>query len=197
MLNNPTVCTALAWGLFLFGGYLAVFNTYLSSIVIGERSGLGLLTGVAVACSLTGVELWFASWGRSLANWKDLMKTVKRFPWRTVGKLYLLGMGLFLVYHFDIESTRLSIQDKATDAYFFLWGLSWLIGGPELTMALGSWLLGQGRKAESKYMKENNARDADRTKLKAERNLMLDLAEEAGKADAIKKIRDRFGPSSS
>ena len=196
MLSNPTACLALAWVLFVFGGYLAVFNTYLSSIVIGDRSGLGLMTGIAVACSLTGVELWFASWGRSLTNWKSLMKTVRLSPWRTCGKLYFLGMGLFLVYHFDIRSTQLALEGRATDLYFFVWALAWLIIGPELTMTLGSWLVTQARRSESRYMKDNNARDADRTKLKAERGHMLDLAVEAGKADAIKKITARFGPQS-
>lgn len=196
MLNNPYICQALAYTLLVFGGYLAVYNTAISAIIIGDLSGLGLIGGFAIAISLTGVELWFASWARDLSHWQPLMKKARNMPHQTYGKMALFALGLALIYHFDIDSTRRAIDVTAKNFYFFLWGVTWLIFGPELAMTLSGWLLHQSKRTESKYMKANNARDAERLKLKTERNKMLDLAEEVGKEDAIRKISDRYGPSS-
>lgn len=194
MLNNSYVCRGLAVLLLLFGAYLAIFNTAISAVVIGDLSGLGLSVGIAIACGLTGCELWFASWARDVSNWQPLVKTARHTPEKIALKMFFCGLGLALVYHFDIESTRLSVQARAADAYFFLWGLAWLIIGPELTMALGGWLLQQAKKADSQFMKDNNSRDADRAKLKAERTIMIDLATQAGEKSGIAKINERFGP---
>ncbi|MEM9148920.1 MAG: hypothetical protein AAGB19_00415 [Cyanobacteria bacterium P01_F01_bin.3] len=194
MLTNPTLCRIIAWGLLAVGGYLAIFNTLISAVVIGNRSGLDITVGASIACGLTAIELWFASWARDISHWKPLMKVFRRAPEKTILKLVAGGIGLALVYHFDIESTRLSLQGKANDAYFFLWGVAWLIAGPEIAISLNGWLNGQAKRAEAKAMKENNTRDAERQFLRTERNTLLDLSEEAGRQSAIKKVTERHGP---
>jgi hypothetical protein len=193
MLTNPTLTRAISWILILFGGYLAIFNTAISAYVIGERSGLGLAVGVAIAFSLTGTELWFASWARHVRNWEPVVKDVRLHPER-IWKLSAMGLGLALVYHFDIESTRLAIQTRSTDFYFFLWGLCWLVFGPEVILALSGWLQTAADKAEAKNLKDTNSRDADRVHLRAERRTMFDLAEQAGKESGTSKIAKRYGP---
>lgn len=194
MLNNQYICTAVAYALLVFGGYLAVFNTAISAVVIGERSGLDITVGIAIACGLTGCELWFASWARTFTHWKELSKTLRKAPVTATVKLCFLALGLALVYHFDIESTRLALVGRATDTYFFIWGLAWLIIGPEVTITLAGWLIAQSKKISAKHMKENNSRDADRRFLSIERTTMLDMAEAAGKESALKKTTARFGP---
>lgn len=196
MLSNPFLCRAIAWAFLSVGGYLAVFNTIISAVVIGELSGLGLWSGVAIAISITGIELWFAGWAREISHWQPLLKKFRVSPEKTALKLFAAGLGLLLVYHFDIESTRTAMQGRASDAYFFLWGLAWLIIGPEISIGLHGWLMAKAKQAEAKHWKENNSRDADRVFLRSERNTMSDLAEEAGKQSAIKKVSDRFGPQS-
>ncbi len=194
MLTNPLLCRIVAWGLLAVGGYLAIFNTIISAFVIGKLSGLGLGMGIAIALALTSVELWFASWASDLTHWQTVTKLFKRSPEKTALKLFGAGLGLVLVYHFDIESTRLGIQSRALNSYFFLWGLAWLILGPEIAISLHGWLLDKAKKSEAKTWKENNSRDAERQFLKTERTTMIDTAEEAGRQSAIKKIAERFGP---
>ena len=195
MLSNQYICLAVAYALFIFGGYLAIFNTAISAYVIGDLSGLGVEVGIAIACGLTGVELWFASWARSFTNWKTLSKTIRKDRITTTAKLLFLSFGLVLVYHFDVESTRLATISQAKNFYFFIWGVAWLVIGPEITMTLGGWLVAQSKRISAKHMKENNNRDADRKFLQTERTKMLDYAEAAGKESAIKKASQRFGPN--
>lgn len=195
MLNNPILCRAIAWVLIAIGGYLAIFNTFISAVVIGERSGLGFAVGGAIACGLTAVELWFASWARDVAHWQPVVKAFRRAPEKIGLKLFGAGVGLVLVYHFDIESTRLGIQAQSTDSYFFVWGLAWLIVGPEVAITLHGWLAGQAKKADAKSMKENNSRDADRQLLRSERETMIDIAKVAGEQSAIRKMNERHGPT--
>jgi hypothetical protein len=194
MLTNPLICRIVAWGLLAVGGYLAIFNTIISAFVIGKMSGLGLGMGGAIALALTSVELWFASWASDLTHWQTVTKLFRRSPEKTALKLFAAGIGLVLVYHFDIESTRLGIQSRSLNTYFFLWGLAWLILGPEIAISLHGWLLDRAKKAESKAWKENNSRDAERQFLRSERTTMLDVADEAGKQSAIRKVAERHGP---
>lgn len=193
MLSSPLLTRAIAWVLILFGAYLAMFNTAISAVVIGERSGLGLAVGAAIAFSLTGTELWFASWARHIRNWEPVVKDIRLHP-EHLWRLSAMGLGLALVYHFDIESTRLAIQSRSTDFYFFLWGLSWLVFGPEVILGLSTWLLTEADKAEARNLKDTNSRDADRVHLRAERRRMFDLAEQAGKESGTAKISKRYGP---
>ena len=197
MLENPTVCKVIALVLLAFGGYLAVYNTTLSAVIIGDRTGLGFIGGLAIACGITGCELWFAGWARNLANWQPLYRSFRESPERTFLKMAACGFGLALIYHFDILSTWVALQGMSRDFYFFLWGVAWLIFGPELTIALASWLILHSQKVESKFMKNNNSRDAERVKLRSERETMFAMAKEAGEQSAVRKISDRYGPSSS
>lgn len=194
MLNNPVLCRLIAWALVAVGGYLALFNTFISAVVIGERSGLDMFVGLAIAGGLTAVELWFASWARNISHWKPLIAAYRSSPQKTLLKLGGCAVGLLLIYHFDVESTRLSIQASALDGYFFLWGLSWLIFGPEIAISLSDWLQGVAKKAEAKQMKNNNARDADRQFLRSQRQVMMEMAKQAGRDSGIQKVSARFGP---
>lgn len=191
MLNNVYTTRAIAIFLLVVGGFLAFFNTSISAYIIAVKSGLPLLIGFSIAVGLTAVELWFASWARVVSHWKPLAKRLRIDPVRTGLMMVGVGLGLGLVYHFDVESTRLSVQSRATSDYFFLWGLSWLIFGPELCISLNGWLMHKSNQVEARSMKENNSRDADRTFLQNERRTMLDLAEEAGRQSAIAKMRER------
>lgn len=193
MLKNPLLTRAIAWILISFGAYLAIFNTAISAFVIGERSGLGFPVGLAIAFSLTGTELWFASWAKELTNWQGIIKDIRRQP-EKAWKLCAVGVGLALVYHFDIESTRLAMQSRSSDFYFFLWGLCWLVFGPEILLALFGWLNLAADKAEAANMKDSNHRDAERLVLRTERRVMFDLAEQVGKERATAKISERYGP---
>lgn len=194
MLSNQYLCKAVAYLLLVFGGYLAIYNTAISAYVIGVRSGLDIIGGVAIACGLTACELWFASWARTFTHWKDLSKMIRKAPVAATTKLCFLALGLGLVYHFDIESTRIALIGRTTDTYFFIWGITWLIVGPEVTITLAGWLIAQAKKVASKDMKENNSRDAERRFLRVERTTMIDLAESAGKESGLKKITARYGP---
>ena len=192
MLDNALLCKSLASILLLFGGYLAIFNTVISAWIIGERSGLTFAVGFAIACGLTVAELWFAGWGRNLSNWRLVVKDFRREPEKTALKLFSIGFGLFMIYHYDILSTWLSVKPKSTDFYFFIWGVAWLVFGPEVILTLSNWLFMQAKKAETQQKKANNERDAELMRLRTERTTMMGLAEEVGKEGAIAKMTRRY-----
>lgn len=193
MLDNPILTRCLAMLLGLFGCYLAVYNSQLSAIVINERSGLDIVASVAIAVGLTGIELWFASWARSLANLKKVWAAYRRKPAEIAFKLFVGGVGLALVYHYDIESTRLSAGLDATDRYFFVWSVAWLVFGPEIAISLCGWLWQHAMIAETRISANFAHQKAEHKYRKSKETKMVELAEQAGTVDGITQARARWG----
>lgn len=192
MLANFWITRGVAVFLFVFGGYLAIYNSMLSAIVIHQRSGLEAMASLSIAIGITGLELWFASWARNLENMRKVMKLFKRQPIETSLKLFAGGIGMALTYHYDIQTTRLSAGLVATDMYFFVWSVGWLVFGPEVTMSLGAWLWRESTDQQTLHLKKNAHKDAENAFNRERREMLISLAQQHGKNEGIRQASSRF-----
>jgi hypothetical protein len=116
-------------------------------------------------------------------------------PVQTAGRLFLLGIGLALVYHFDLLTTALHPSFVDGERYFFGVIVVALVFGPEVCIVIASWLWLKARDVESRQIDQNAAKDAENMRLRTKRSKLVALANEAGEAEAIKTARQRWGSS--
>ena len=193
MLSIPALARGFAIALLCLGLYLAIENTLITAEVLADKSGASVVASVAFAFAATGLEIAFISWLRSDRGASGLLDTLMRKPLRTVGQLFILGIGLALVYHFDIMTTAQHPRFNTGAPYFFSVVVLGFVFGPEACIVLGGWLWGKVRDTETRRLQTDNLKDAENMKLKSERELLLNLAKQAGQEDAITKARERWG----
>jgi len=179
--------------LMLLGVYLAVENTVISADVLAKASGSNLTIAIAVAVVATGLELTFASWLRQGKGVVTVTGEFRDKPVQTAGRLFLLGLGLALVYHFDLLTTARHPSFVGGERYFFGVIVMALVFGPEACIVLASWMWFKARDVESRQIDQNAAKDAENMRLRTKRSKLVALANEAGEAEAIKTARQRWG----
>lgn len=193
MLNIPNLARGFAIALLCLGLYLATENTLITAEVLADRSGASVVASVAFAFAATGLELAFVSWIRSEKGATGLLETLMHKPFRTVSQLFVLGIGLALVYHFDIMTTAEHPRFDAGERYFFSVVVLGFVFGPEACIVLFGWLWTKARDVETRKLQTDNLKDAENMKLRSERQQLMDLAKVAGQEDAIAKARTRWG----
>lgn len=193
MLSIPNLARGFAIALLCLGLYLATENTLITAEVLADRSGASVIASVAFALSATGLELAFVSWLRSDRGMAGLLETLMRRPLRTFSQLFGIGLGLALVYHFDVSTTAQHPRFNASDTYFFSVVVLGFVFGPEACIVLSGWLWDQSRDTETRKLQTNNIKDAENARLRTERRTLINLAEQAGQEDAISKARTRWG----
>ena len=193
MLNNPTLTRAFAIILLSLGLYLATENTIISANVLQMSSGATMVTAFAVAVAATGLELTFASWIRQEKTLPALVGELKRKPARTTVRLFGSGIGLAIVYHFDLLTTARHPAFSSSETYFFSVIVLALVFGPEVCIVMASWLWFSARDVESRQLDQHTARDAENRRLKTKRDKLIAIADEVGEAEAIATARQRWG----
>ena len=193
MLNIPLLTRAFAAILLALGLYLAIENTVISADVLERSSGASMVTAFAVAVIATGLELTFASWVRQEKGAVAVVDEMKKKPLHTTLRLFISGIGLALVYHFDLLTTARHPAFTSSEAYFFGVIVLALVFGPEACIVISSWLWHKARDVESRQLDKNTIKDAENKRLKTKRDTMISLADEAGQAEAIAAARKRWG----
>ena len=193
MINNPMLTRAFAFILLALGLYLAIENTIISSNVLETSSGATMVTAFAIAVVATGLELTFASWLRQEKGATTVMEELKRKPWPTITQLFVRGLGLGLVYHFDLLTTARHPSFSSSTNYFFFVIVIALVFGPEACIVISSWLWFKARDVETRQLDKNTVKDAENMRLRKKREAMMDIANEVGKAEAVAAARQRWG----
>lgn len=196
MLKLPLLTRAFAVVLLALGLYLALENTVISSHVLGDSSGATEVTAFAVAVAATGLELIFASWLRSEKGLAPLAASLRSRPVSTGFRLLASGIGLGLVYHFDLLTTARHPAFASSEFYFFGVIVVALVFGPEACIVIASWLWMTARDVETRQLDQNSVKDAENRRLKTKRERMISLAEQAGESEAIETARKRWGANS-
>lgn len=193
MLNIPVFTRAFAMMLISLGIYLAFENTLISADVLASATGASIVASTAIAITATGLELIFASWLRQGDTLTDLWSKLRSEPSKAFVRLFLAGMGLGLVYHFDIVTTALHPGFSTQSTYFFAVVIAAFVFGPEVCIVLSSWLWEQARDTETRQLATGNTKTAENAYRRAERARLVKLAAIAGKDDATKKAAQRWG----
>lgn len=193
MLNNPILTRAFAAILLALGIYLATENTLISSNVLGVRSGATMVTAFAIAVTATGLELTFASWLRQDKTPATVVGQLKHKPLRNTLQLFICGIGLAWVYHFDLLTTSEHPAFIASDRYFFGVVVLALVFGPEACIVISSWLWLKARDVETRQLDQNTTKDAENRRLKTKRDRLMSIADEVGEAEAVETARKRWG----
>lgn len=193
MLNMPLMSRAFSCILLALGLYLALENTLISAEVLQRSSGATLVTSFAVAVVATGLELAFASWIRQERTFPELMKELQNKPVHTSSRLFMSGLGLAVVYHFDLLTTARHPSFSGSDNYFFSVIVLALVFGPEVCIVIASWLWMSARDVQSRHLEKNTAKDAENRRLQTKRAKLVAIAEEVGQAEAITTARARWG----
>ena len=193
MLNIPLLTRAFAGVLLALGLYLATENTIISADVLESSSGASMVTAFAVAVAATGLELTFASWMRQQKGAVAIAGEMQNKPIHTVIRLFVLGVGLALVYHFDLLTTARYPDFSGSENYFFGVIVLALVFGPEACIVISSWLWGKARDVESRQLDTNTTKDAENRRLRSKRDKLVALADEVGEAEAIATARKRWG----
>ncbi len=193
MLNNPILTRAFAAILLALGIYLATENTIISSNVLEVRSGATMVTAFAIAVAATGLELTFASWLRQDKTPSTVVSNLKRKPVTNSFRLFGCGIGLALVYHFDLLTTAEHPAFRNSDSYFFGVVVLALVFGPEACIVISSWLWLKARDVETRQLDQNTTKDAENRRLKTKRDRLMSIADEVGQAEAIATARQRWG----
>lgn len=193
MLNIPMLTRAFAGILLALGLYLATENTVISADVLEASSGASAVTAFAVAVAATGLELTFASWMRQEKGAATIVGELQKRPLHTTLRLFLSGIGLALVYHFDLLTTARHPAFTGSDNYFFGVIVLSLVFGPEACIVISSWLWSKARDVESRQLDTNTTKDAENRRLKSKRDKLVALADEVGEAEAIATARKRWG----
>lgn len=193
MLNLPLMTRTFAAMLLALGLYLALENTVISADVLASASGSSLVTSVAVAVIATGLELTFASWLRQEKGLTTVTGELRSKPLNTSVRLFVAGLGLAVVYHFDLLTTASHPDFANSEAYFFGVIVVALVFGPEACIVIASWLWFRARDVESRQLDQNTTKDAENRRLKTKRDKLVALADQAGEAEAIEAARKRWG----
>jgi ABC-type uncharacterized transport system permease subunit len=193
MLNLPLLSRAFACILLALGLYLALENTLISAQVLQMASGATPVTAFAVAVVASGLELAFASWIRQEKTFPELMKELQNKPLHTSMRLFVMGLGLAIVYHFDLLTTARHPSFATSDNYFFSVIVIALVFGPEVCIVIASWLWLSARDVQIRHLEKNTAKDAENQRLKTKRQKLVAIAEEVGQAEAITTARARWG----
>ena len=195
MLNNPLFTRLLSGLLIVLGVYLAIENTLITADVMGPATGISPIAANAIALVATGLELVFASWIRQEKTAIELYRSIRSNAVPVLPKLFAGGVGLALVYHFDISTTAQHPRLITTSAYYFAIAVGAFVFGPEVCVFLAGWLWQIAKDSETKTLHERSHKDAENAYERAKRENLMAMATEAGKQDAISKARDRWGPS--
>lgn len=193
MLNIPHLTRCFVVGLLVLGLYLAVENTLISAEVLATMSGASVVSATAIAVGATALELTFASWIRSEQGMKELLTSIARKPLVTLPRMFALGIGLALTYHFDILTTAAHPRFNTDNAYFFTVVVMAFVFGPEACIVIASWLWFKARDVETRQLQQNTIRDAENAKMKRQKSTLVGLAEQAGEEEAIQIARSRWG----
>lgn len=197
MLSLPLLTRAFAAILLALGLYLALENTVISADVLGASSGSTDVTAFAVAVIATGLELTFASWIRQEKGLATLAGEVRRRPVQMGTRLIGAGLGLALVYHFDLLTTSSHPEFADSEVYFFGVIVVALVFGPEACIVIASWLWFKARDVETRQLDQNTTKDAENRRLKTKRDKLIAIADEVGESEAIETARQRWGPGGS
>lgn len=193
MLNLPLLTRAFAGLLLALGLYLATENTLISADVFQASTGSSLVTAFAIAVVATGLELTFASWLRQDKTTSTVVSEIKNNPSKVLPRLFVAGLGLALVYHFDLLTTARHPAFAASESYFFGVLVLALVFGPEACIVISSWLWMKARDVESRQLDTNTTRDAENRRLRKRKEMLVALADEAGEAEAIATAQKRWG----
>jgi hypothetical protein len=193
MLSSPSLTRGLAALLLALGLYLAIENTVISADVFQHSSGASVITAFAVAVIATGLELTFASWIRQEKTASALIGELKRNPHQSAPRLFICGLGLALVYHFDLLTTAKHPSFATSDSYFFTILVMALVFGPEVCIVIASWLWLAARDVENRQLDKHTTKDAENRRLKTKRTKLIAIADEVGESEAIKAARLRWG----
>ena len=151
------------------------------------------MTAFGVAVLATGLELVFASWIRQERTLIELSARLRKNPVGSTMRMFGSGLGLFVVYHFDLLTTARHPAFTESESYFFGVIVLALVFGPEVCIVIALWLWQTARDIESRQLDKNTTKDAENRRLKTKRDRLLEIAEEAGKAEAISTARERWG----
>lgn len=195
MLSNPLLTRAISCILLGLGLYLALENTLISANVLQFSSGASIVTAFAVAVVATGLELVFASWIRQEKTLAALSAKLAKNPVSESVRLFGSGLGLAVVYHFDLLTTARHPAFTESDSYFFGVIVLALVFGPEVCIVIALWLWLSARDVESRQLDKNTTKDAENRRLKTKRDRLVAIAEEVGESEAISTARERWGSS--
>ena len=193
MLSLPFASRILAGLLGLLGFYLAAENTMISANVLGSQSGASVVASAAIAVLVTGVELVATSTLVRGDDFTAAWSSIRRNPLKWVPRLFVLGILLGLVYHFDVLTTALHPGFRTENAYFFGAVVGAFVGGPEICIAIAAWLWRKSRDIETRLMADNNAKDAENEYRRSERQSMMAMARAAGEEAGQRRVISRFG----
>lgn len=193
MFNIPFLTRAFSIILLAVGLWLATENTLISAEVLSTQSGASVVASSAIAIFATALEMVFASWFIREDSLAATFRQLKENTFPTLLRLFTTGVGLALVYHFDILTTAMHPRFITDNPYFFSAVVCAFIFGPEACIVV-SWLLWvKARDVESNQLKKNNHKDGENTYLRAHREQLNALAKEAGIAKANQQAAARWG----
>lgn len=194
MISIPALAYALAYAFIGLALALAAENTIISAEVLHSVSGASVIASGAIAIGTSALELCFASWVMREQSMSDLAATLKKNPAPTIARLFFGGLGLALIYHFDIYTTYRHPQFHTEDMYFFSVVVGAFVFGPEVVLAIGWWLLHKARDEETKLLAATNHKAAENAYRHAEKTRLVSLAKAAGAAHADTRASNRWGP---
>lgn len=193
MFNIPILTRAFSVILLVVGIWLATENTLISAEVLGTQSGASVVASTAIAVFVTALELTFASWFIREDSLIELFRSVRKTPVPVLCRLFFVGMGLMLVYHFDILTTAMHPRFITDNRYFFSAVVGAFIFGPEACIMVSWWLWMKARDVETQQLKKNNHKDGDNAYLRAHREQLTSLGKAAGIAKANAQAAERWG----
>ena len=192
MLKIPHLARCFVVCLLTLGLYLAIENLLISAEVLADESGASVVSASAISTVVAGIELVFASWVTKEKTLVEMVAELKKNPASVVFRLSASGLGLAVLYHFDILTTAKHPQFSQASGYFFSIVVVAYVFGPEVCIVLASWLWRKATDAETKLLAATSHKDAENAYRKAERSTLIQLAEAAGRERAITKATERW-----
>ena len=192
MLKIPHLARCFVVCLLALGLYLAIENLLISAEVLADESGASVVSASAISTVVAGIELVFASWVTKEKTLVEMVGELKKNPASVGFRLAGTGLGLGLLYHFDILTTAKHPQFSQASGYFFGIVVMAYVFGPEVCIVLASWLWRKATDAETKLLAATSHKDAENAYRRAERSTLIQLAEAAGKEKAIAKATERW-----
>lgn len=196
MISIPAIAYALAISFMGLAFFLAAENTIISAEVLSSLSGASVISSACIAFSTTALEMCFASWLMKEDSMLSIRDQLHKNPARTCSRLFFGGLGLSLVYHFDVSTTYRHPQFHHENLYFFWVVVCFFVFGPEIILCVGWWLWNKARDEETKMMAATNHKAAENAFRRAERLRLVDMAKAAGNAHAESRAASRWGPGS-
>jgi hypothetical protein len=194
MIAIPALAYALAYAFIGLALALAAENTIISAEVLHNVSGASVIASGAIAISTSGLELFFASWVMREDSMTAVAEKLRKNPAPTIARLFFGGLGLGLVYHFDIYTTFRHPAFHTEDMYFFSVVVAAFVFGPEVILCIGWWLLHRAQEEETKLLAATNHKAAENAYRHSERTRLVSLAKAAGAAHADSRASNRWGP---